>query len=150
VALRSDAGSRPIATRESPGGGAWTALTSFGPVGVERIERIAGPLHGSGHADAGGRTDQVRVLVTAVNRLGRTIPYSPGQFRLRTEDTGTTTSATNPNAPPDSIAPGQKVRQRLTFVVPGDRTRFSVVFDDLSGATPVQIALGSLPGQKEG
>jgi hypothetical protein len=42
------------------------------------------------------------------------------------------------------------VRQRLTFVVPGDRTRFSVVFDDLSGATPVQIALGSLPGQKEG
>jgi hypothetical protein len=117
---------------------------------VERIDRIAGPLHGSGHAEPGGRTDQIRVLATAVNRLGRTIPYSPGQFRLRTEDTGTTTSATNPNPPPGSIAPGQKVRQRLTFVVPGDRTRFSVVFDDLSGATPVQIALGSLPGQKEG
>jgi hypothetical protein len=150
VVVRGDPASRPIAARVPPVAGAWTARCGFGPVAVERIERIRGPVHGAGHAEPGGRTDQIRVSVTALNRLGRTIPYSPGQFRLRAEETGTTTSATNPNPPPASIAAGEKVRQRLTFVVPAARARFSVVFDDLSGAAPVQIALGSLPGQKEG
>jgi hypothetical protein len=150
VLFRGEGGSRLITARVPPAAGAWTARASFGPIGVERIERIAGPVHGTGHAEPGGRTDQIRVSVTALNRLGRTIPYSPGQFRLRAEDTGTTTSATNPNPPPASIAAGQMVRQRLTFVVPAARSTFSVVFDDLSGSAPVQIALGSLPGQKEG
>ncbi len=149
VLVSGEHGPRPIATREAPAGGAWAPASSFGQIAVERVERIAGRPHGPGHADPEARSDQIRVSVTLTNRLRRRIAYSPGQFRLRLPDAGTTISATNPNPPPGSIAAGQKLRQRLTFIVPAARTRFTVVFDDLGRAAPIPIALGSLPSQRK-
>ena len=142
-------GPPPIASREAPAGGAWAPASSFGQIAVERVARIAGRPHGPGHADPQSRSDQIRVSITLTNRQRRRIAYSPGQFRLRLPEARTTVSATNPNPPPGSIAAGQKLRQRLTFIVPAARTRFTVVFDDLGRAAPISIALGSLPGQRK-
>ena len=138
-------GERPDVARGAPAAGGWEAPASFGPVSVQRIERFAGLRHGAGHAGANARSDRIRVSLTVTNHRQKAVPFSPGQLRLRLEGAGTTVPATNPNPPPGFIAAGQSLRQRLTFVVPAPRARFSLVFDDVNRATPLAIALGSLP-----
>jgi hypothetical protein len=135
---------RPNVTREAPASGAWNAAASFGPVSVQRVERFAGAPHG-GHGDPHARSDRIRVSLTLTNRGRATVPFSPGQFRLRLDRVGTTVTATRPDPPPGSIAAGQTLRERLTFAVPVSRTSFTVVFDDLGRATPLPIGLGALP-----
>jgi hypothetical protein len=143
-------GERPDVVREAPRAAAWDASTSIGPMSVQRVERFAGPPHGAGHAGADGRSDRIKVSVTLTNDRHRRRPFSPGQFRLRLNDAGTTVTATRPNPPPGSIAAGQTLRQRLTFVVPAPRSAFTLVFDDIGRAAPVRVELGSLPGRREG
>jgi hypothetical protein len=142
-------GEGPSVAREAPPGGAWAAAASFGPVSVQRVERFIGVAHGGGHGDPGARSDRVRVSLTLTNRGPATVPFSPGQFRLRLDRLGTTVTATRPNGPPGSIAAGQTLRQRLTFVVPAPRTSFTLVFDDLGRATPLPIGLGAFPVRRK-
>jgi hypothetical protein len=137
-------GERPSVAREAPPGGAWDAAGSFGPVSVQRVERFVGVPHpGHGHSTAG--SDRLRVSLTVTNRGRATVPLSPGQFRLGLDRVGTTVPATRPNPPPRSVAAGQTLRQRLTFVVPAASTSFTLVFNDLGRATPLPIGLGAFP-----
>ena len=142
-------GERPSVVREAPAAGAWDASTSVGPMSVQRVARFAGPPHGGGHAGADEGSDRIRVSFTLANDRGRTVPFSPGQFRLRIDGTGTTVTATQPNPPPGFIEAGQSLRHRLTFAVPATRASFTLVFDDLGRATPLPIELGSLPGGRK-
>jgi hypothetical protein len=135
---------RPSVTRDAPASGSWDAEASFGPVSVQRVERFVGAPH-IAHGDPNAREDQIRVSLTVTNRGRAKVPFSPGQFRLRLNRAGTTVTATRPNPPPGSIAAGQTLRQRLTFVVPVPRTSFTLVFDDLGRATPLRIGLGAFP-----
>jgi hypothetical protein len=135
---------RPSVTRDAPSSGAWDAAASFGPVSVQRVERFAGAPH-AGHGDPNARSDRIRVSLTLTNRGRASVPFSPGQFRLRLDRVRTTVTATRPNPPPGSIAAGQSLRQRLTFVVSIPRTSFTLVFDDLGRATPLAIGLGEFP-----
>jgi hypothetical protein len=135
---------RPSVTRDAPASGAWDAVASFGPVSVQRVERFVGAPH-VGHGDPNARADRIRVSLTVTNRGRVKVAFSPGQFRLRLDRAGTTVTATRPNPPPGSIAAGQTLRQRLTFVVPAPRTSFTIVFDDLGRATPLPIGLGAFP-----
>jgi len=125
---------------------AWSSAASFGPVVVEAVERGALSLHGGRHSDPSDRSDEVRVRVRLTNRLARTVAYSPGQFRLRLAETGTTISPVDPNPPPGAIRAGTTLLQRLSFIVPARRTALVLVFDDIGAATPVSIGLGSLRG----
>jgi hypothetical protein len=135
---------RPSVTRDAPASGAWDAAASFGPVSVQRVERFVGAPHG-GHGDPNARSDRIRVSLTLRNRERPTVPFSPGQFRLRIDRVGTTVPATRPNPPPGSIAAGQTLRQQLTFVVPVPGTSLTLVFNDLGRATPLAIGLGAFP-----
>jgi hypothetical protein len=137
---------RPATTSlTAPAGGGWDAPISFGALAVRRVERTAGTTHGAGHAIEGDRHDEVRVLLTLGNRRARAVAFSPGQFRLRLEGSGTSVPPVRPNPPPGGIAPAETVAQRLTFVVPARRTAFALLFDDLERSKPLTIALGSLP-----
>lgn len=143
-----DARPVPTAVREAPGGGAWTAAASFGTVAVERVERFAGaaPAHGGEHPDRNPavRHDEVTVFIGAANRLGRPVPFSPGQFRLRLDGTGSTVTAANPNPPPAAIDAGGRLRHQLTFLVPERRTALTLLFHDIGRSQPLAIDLGSL------
>lgn len=133
---------------EPPRAGAWEVATAFGPVAVERVERVAGPAHAA-HVDVTGaveRQDELRVSLAVENRLGRPVPYSPGQLRLRHEGAGTTSSAIDPRRGAQVLAPGRTVRQEIAFLVPRRRTRFALVVDDLVALRPPAIALGTVPG----
>jgi hypothetical protein len=138
----------PTAVLEAPGDGAWTAAASFGAVAVERVERFAGasPAHGGEHGgrNPAVRDDEVRVFIGAANRLGRPVPFSPGQFRLRLEGTGTTVTAANPNPPPARIDAGGRLRHELTFLVPERRTALTLLFHDIGRSRPLTIDLGSV------
>jgi hypothetical protein len=133
----------PTVTGEQPFPGAWDAAASFGPVRVDRVERAADDRFAGGHHTAEEKIDELRVSLELRNRLGRLIPYSPGQFRLRVG--GTTFTSVRPNPPPAALRAGETVRQDLVFVVPARRATFTLVFDDLSRPRPLSIALGSLP-----
>jgi hypothetical protein len=141
---------RPVVVREAPAPGAWTARASSGPVSVKRLERLTGAPHGAGHVDFAGHVtttsgaDRIRVTVTVANSGRRTMPYSPGQLRLRLGGVGTTVPPTRPNPPPGSIAAGETLEQRLTYVVPAQLTSFALTFADLGRAAPLAIELGRL------
>lgn len=138
----------PTVVREAPADGAWTAAASFGTVAVERVERFAGaaPAHGGRHAgrNPAVRHDEVTVFIGAANRLRRPVPFSPGQFRLRLEGTGTTVTAANPNPPPAGIDAGGRLRHDLTFLVPERRTALTLLFHDIGRSRPLAIDLGSV------
>ena len=91
---------RPAVVREAPAPGAWSARASFGPVSVKRLERLTGAPHGAGHLASPSGADRIRVTVTLANRGRRTMPYSPGQLRLRLDGVGTTVPPTRPDPPP--------------------------------------------------
>jgi hypothetical protein len=133
----------PTVTGAPPFQGAWNATTSFGPIDVGHVERAAGTEFAGGHHTADEKVDELRVSLRLSNRLGRDIPYSPGQFRVRLGRT--TITSVRPNPPPAVIRAGQTVRQDLVFVVPARRSAFTLVFDDLGRPRPLSIALGSLP-----
>jgi hypothetical protein len=125
------------------------ASASFGPVAVERLERFRGGARdGGGHAEAGAGADRIRVSLTLANRRPRTLPYSPGQFRLHLGGSRATVPPTRPSPPPGAIGAGRSLPQRLTFVVPAARRSFALVFDDLDRAKPLSIELGSLIPRK--
>jgi hypothetical protein len=133
----------PTVSGRPPFAGAWDADASFGPIRVEQVERVANDELAGGHHTAQEKVDELRVSITVANRLDRRIPYSPGQFRVRL---GTTTiTSLRPNPPPNSIAAGGTVSQRLSFVVPARRSAYTLLFDDLGRRGPLSIALGSLP-----
>jgi len=133
----------PTVTGAPPFQGAWSATASFGPIRVGHVERAAGSEFAGGHHTADEKVDELRVSLELSNRLGRAIPYSPGQFRVRLART--TITSVRPNPPPDALRAGHTVRQDLIFVVPARRAAFTLVFDDLGRARPLTIALGSLP-----
>jgi hypothetical protein len=141
-------GERPVAAREA-GAGRWTVATSYGPVSVERLERFRGGPHaGGGHGRAPAGADRIRVSLDLTNRGRRTLPFSPGQFRLRLGGSSATVPPTRPTPPPGSIAAGQTLRQRPTFVVPASQRSFALVFDDLNRPRPRSIELGPLIPRK--
>ena len=84
------------------------------------------------------------MTVTLSNQGRRTMPYSPGQLRLRLDGVGTSVPPTRPNPPPGSITAGRTLEQRLTYVVPAQLTSFALSFSDLDRAAPLAIELGSL------
>jgi hypothetical protein len=127
--------------------GAWDARASFGPVRVERVRRLGESAFAGGHHTADEPVDELRVSLRVVNRLGRRIPYSPGQFRLRVGRT--TITPVRPNPPPDALAAGHTLRQELAFVVPARRSTYTLVFDDLGRPRPLTVALGSLPSARK-
>jgi hypothetical protein len=144
VAVLAGGGERPAAVREAPASGAWAARASFGPVSVQRLERFSGPPHGGGHLGSPTGSDRIRVSLKLSNRGRAAMPFSPGQLRLRLDGTGTTVPPTRPNPPPGSIAAGQTLEQRLTYVVPAPQRSFALRFDDLGRRKPLAIELGSL------
>jgi hypothetical protein len=135
---------RPAVVREAPAPGAWAARASFGPVSVQRLERFTGAPHGAGHLASPSGADRVRVTLKLSNRGRDAMPFSPGQLRLRLDGVGTTVPPTRPNPPPGSIAAGQTLEQRLTYVVPASLTSFALSFADLGSASPLAIELGGL------
>jgi hypothetical protein len=143
LGLRGITAHDPTVDGRPPFAGAWNAHASFGPVRVEAVKRVANDELAGGHHTAQEKVDELRVTVRAENRLGRRIPYSPGQFRVRLG--ATTITSVRPNPPPNSIGAGDSVSQQLTFVVPARRSAYTLVFDDLGRRTPLSIALGSLP-----
>jgi hypothetical protein len=147
LGLRAVSTHDPAVDGRAPFAGAWNAAASFGPVRFEEVKRIAAAEFAGGHHTAQETVDELRVTVRAENRLDRRIPYSPGQFRVRVG--ATTITSVRPNPPPDSIAAGDAVSQRLTFVVPARRAAFTLVFDDLGRRTPLSIALGSMPSARK-
>jgi hypothetical protein len=147
LGLRGVTAQDPTVDGRAPFAGAWDAAASFGSVRVEDVKRVAAAEFSGGHHTAQERVDELRVTVRADNRLDRRIPYSPGQFRVRVG--ATTITSVRPNPPPDSIAAGDTVRQRLTFVVPARRAAFTLVFDDLGRRTPLSIPLGALPSSRK-
>lgn len=128
----------------APADGSWRLDTGFGPVEVERVQRTAGGSHGH-EVQPGERSDEVRLRVTVENGLGRPLPWSPGQLRLRHAGAGTT-SPMDPRAGARVIEPGGKVRQELTFLVPRSSTRLALLVDDLMARRPLPLALGTVPG----
>jgi hypothetical protein len=147
LGLRAVTAHDPTVDGSPPFAGAWSAVASFGPVRVDEVKRVAAAEFSGGHHTAQEKVDELRVTVRAENRLDRRIPYSPGQFRVRVG--ATTFTSVRPNPPPDSIAAGDTVSQRLTFVVPARRAAFTLVFDDLGRRTPLAIALGALPSARK-
>jgi hypothetical protein len=133
----------PTVTGAPPFDGAWNAAATFGPVRVGHVERAAGTEFAGGHHTADEKVDELRVSLRLSNRLGRDIPYSPGQFRVRLGRT--TITSVRPNPPPDALRAGRTVRQDLVFVVPARRAAFTLVFDDPAHTKPLSIALGSIP-----
>jgi hypothetical protein len=133
----------PTVNGTPPFAGAWNADASFGPIRVEQVRRVANDEFTGGHHTAEETVDELRVSVELANHLARRIPFSPGQFRVRLG--AVTFTSVRPNPPPNSIGAGDTVRQQLTFVVPARRSAYTLLFDDLGRATPLTIALGSLP-----
>jgi hypothetical protein len=133
----------PTVNGAPPFSGAWHTAASFGPIRVGHVERAAGDEFAGGHHTADEKVDELRVSLRVTNRLGRDVPYSPGQFRVRLGRT--TVTSVRPNPPPAVIRAGQTLRQELVFVVPARRAAFILVFDDLARPRPLSIALGSLP-----
>jgi hypothetical protein len=133
----------PTVTGAPPTPGAWNARATFGPLRVDHVERAAADRFAGGHHTADEKVDELRVSVDVTNTLGRRIPYSPGQFRLRLGPT--TVTSVHPNPPPAALRAGATVRQDLVFVVPARRSAFTLVFDDLDRPRPLSIALGTLP-----
>jgi hypothetical protein len=143
LGVRSLAAHDPTVNGAPPFAGAWNADASFGPIRVEQVKRVANDEFTGGHHTAQEKVDELRVSIEIANRLGRRIPFSPGQFRVQLG--GITYTSVRPNPPPNSIGAGDTVRQRLTFVVPARRSTYTLLFDDLGRPRPLTIALGSLP-----
>jgi hypothetical protein len=131
--------------REPSTGGAWQVATGFGSVAVERVQRLPGSGHSTHPQDPDGRPDEVRLRVRVDNALGRAVPYSPGQLRLRPGGAGAGTSPLEPQAGPGSIAAGDSLSQEISYLVPEGRTRLWLLVDDLTAPRPLSIALGEVP-----
>jgi hypothetical protein len=147
LGVRALTAQAPTVSGRPPFAGAWNAGASFGPIRVEQVQRVANDELAGGHHTAQEKVEELRVSVKVANRLDRRIPYSPGQFRVRLG--ATTITSVRPNPPPNSIAAGGTVSQRLTFVVPARRSAYTLLFDDLGRPGPLSIALGSLPSARK-
>jgi hypothetical protein len=135
----------PSVVREAPFPGAWKAAAGFGPIEAERVERSASHLVNAHHGHGDAPHEQIVVSVRLANRGAQGVAFSPGQFRLLVVGPGTTTTAIDPNAKPDSIGPGRTLRTDVSFLVHRADRRFALVFDDALAARQLRIALGVIP-----
>lgn len=131
--------------REAPADGGWRLAAGFGPLAVERVQRVPGvghAPHGDAPADA---VDEVRVRVRLRNALDHPIPFSPGQLRLGQAGAAGSTSPIDPHAGAGVIQPGDTVRREVAFLVPERVTRLSLLVDDLVARRPLPLQLGEVP-----
>lgn len=131
--------------RQAPAGGGWQLAAGFGPLAVERVQRVPAVGHAPHGAVPADAVDEIRVRVTLRNALDRPIPFSPGQLRLGQAGAANSTSPIDPHAGARVIPPGETVHSEVAYLVPERVTRLSLLVDDLVAGRPLPIQLGEVP-----
>lgn len=126
--------------------------TSFGSVslrGSRLLLATAGVVqHEHGHAASGALvpsavhgawTDAVEVDVEVHNGLHSPMELSPGQFRVRVDDTGPTVSLYSADRDAGPVEPGSTTTMRIRYLVPPPDRGLSLEFADAGAVAPVRL-----------
>ena len=137
--------------------------TSFGSVALLGSSRpLLAPAgvaqHEHGHAASGALvpsavhgawTDAVEVDVEVHNGLHSPMELSPGQFRVRVDDTGPTVSLYSADRDAGPVEPGSTTTMRIRYLVPPQEHGLSLEFADTGAAAAVLLGTLERAGGQE-
>jgi hypothetical protein len=150
IALIEDGAPEPsVPVLKGPFGVSQDIPTSFGAVAIDNVEKVngltakalSGVTHGISNYVPPNKT-QVQASVTLTNLLGRTVDYTPTQFRLLVGEKRAPVREVRASFRPGTLQPDASISGQLKFVAPRDGSKLWIEFDDPKRDRPILIDLG--------
>ncbi len=123
--------------------------TSFGAVAIDNIEKVngltakslSGMTHGISNYVPPNKV-QVQASVTMTNLLGRTVDYSPTQFRLLVGKDRKPVKELRASFRAGTLQPDASISGQLKFVAPRNGSKLWIEFSDPARSKPILVDLG--------
>jgi hypothetical protein len=138
-----------IPTLKGPFGVSQKIPTSFGAVAIDDVEKIngltarqlSGVTHGISNYVPPNKV-QVQASVTLTNLLGRTVDYTPTQFRLLVGAKRKPVDDVRASFTPGTLQPSASISGQLRFIAPRTGSKLAIQYTDPKLGKPILVDLG--------
>jgi hypothetical protein len=146
-----------VAALKGPFGVSQDIPTSFGAVAIDNVDKVngltakslSGMTHGISNYVPPNKV-QIQASVVLTNLLGRTVDYSPTQFRLLVGEDRKPVSEVRASFRPGTLQPDASISGQLRFVAPRNGSKLWIEFVDPKRSEPILIDLGRTGRTPEG